>query len=214
MDKPTFVEYNMALFRRVAPFYDVLGTPISGIRDAFVDFVAPPRNARVLDVATGTGRQAMAFAKRGLHTIGTDLSPHMLAVAHKKNRQPTARFALADGAQLPFADGSFDVVCMSFALHCMPLTLRTRVVCEMRRVAHDDGCIAFVDYGLPRRQPARWLAWHAISLYETPLWREFIRSDFEALLAQHGLRITQYRSLWAGAIRMFKCVKRESAGGE
>lgn len=207
VNKQNFIEYNTALFRRVAPFYDVLGAPIAGVRQAFVAFVAPPPGARVLDVATGTGKQAMAFAAHGCETTGTDLSPHMLTVARRKNRHPAAHFELADGSRLPFADRSFDVVCMSFALHCMPLPVRVRVVREMVRVARDDGRIAFVDYGLPPHQPMRWLAYHAISLYETPLWQAFIRSDLEALLMRRGLRIADVRALWGGTFRMFSCIK-------
>jgi demethylmenaquinone methyltransferase / 2-methoxy-6-polyprenyl-1,4-benzoquinol methylase len=210
MEKPAFVAYNTDLFRKVAPFYDLLVRPVAGVRKAFVDFVAPRPGARVLDVATGTGKQALAFAARGFDTTGVDLSPHMLEVAQRKNPYPHARFKVADGAVLPFADGSKDITVMSFALHCMPEDVRAQVVAEMRRVtrpAHpSNGCIAFIDYGLPDSQPARWLAYRFISAYETPLWRQYIRSDFEALLRRQGLQIVQRNSLCFGAIRMWKCV--------
>lgn len=206
-DPSDFAAYNTGLFRRVAPFYDLLVRPVAGVREAFVRFVSPAPGARVLDVATGTGLQALAFAARGFDTTGVDLSDDMLAVARRKKPHAHARFERADGTRLPFADGSVDVAVMSFALHCMPEEVRAQVVAEMCRVTRTPGgCVALVDYGLPEHQPARWLAYRLVSLYETPLWRQYIRSDFEALLLKQGLLVVQRHLLCLGAIRMWKCL--------
>lgn len=52
--------------------------------------------AKILDVATGTGKQAFAFAKKGYDVIGIDLSEEMLKVADKKNKYENVRFEVAD----------------------------------------------------------------------------------------------------------------------
>ncbi|MFF2454143.1 class I SAM-dependent methyltransferase [Isoptericola sp. NPDC058082] len=75
----------------------------------------------VLDVATGTGlvlRALVALAPRPLRLTGVDLSPDMLAVAHRGS--PGATLLRADAAALPLADGSADLVTCVTALHLVP----------------------------------------------------------------------------------------------
>jgi len=65
-----------------APFYDVFASPfLSGLRDRVVSFTNAQKGYKVLDVATGTGEQAFAFAKNDYKVVGIDLSESMLNVA-------------------------------------------------------------------------------------------------------------------------------------
>ena len=50
-----------------------------------VKFTKAQRGSKILDVATGTGKQAFAFAKKGYEVIGIDISEAMLNVAKKSN---------------------------------------------------------------------------------------------------------------------------------
>ena len=50
-------------------------------------FLAPVEGRRVLDVGTGTGRAAIALAKRGAIVTGVDASAEMLAVAERRARE-------------------------------------------------------------------------------------------------------------------------------
>ena len=61
----------------------------------------------VLDVGTGTGVFAEAFAQAGLAVTGLDVNPAMLAAARTH----------VPAEQLPFPDGSFDLVFMGLVLH-------------------------------------------------------------------------------------------------
>ena len=61
-------------FDILAPFYDLVALPISGVRDRVVDLTNTKGGSTILDVATGTGKQAFAFAKRGYAVIGVDLT--------------------------------------------------------------------------------------------------------------------------------------------
>ena len=84
-------------FAILAPFYDAIIIPLSGIRDRVVDFTNAQKGSKILDVATGTGQQAFAFAKKGYEVIGIDLSEAMLNMAKKKNQIAGGHPNLKDG---------------------------------------------------------------------------------------------------------------------
>ena len=52
-------------FDVLAPFYNLLTLPLVQVRNQVVAIANVDRGAKVLDVATGTGQQAFAFAKAG-----------------------------------------------------------------------------------------------------------------------------------------------------
>ncbi len=187
-----------------APFYDTVAVFISGLRDKVVDFTNPGSGSRILDVATGTGKQAFAFAKKGYEVIGIDMSEAMLKVANKKNKYGNARFEIADATHLPFEDKNFDVTCVSFALHDMPLTIREKVLQEMARVTRPNGVIVIVDYALPGNKIGRFLIYHLVKLYERLYYSEFIRSDLKALLRKSGIEIEEELSVLLGAGRILR----------
>lgn len=70
---------------------------------------------RVLDVGTGTGVFAEAFAAAGLDVTGIDTNAELLAVA--AGYAPTAQFKGAPAEQIPFPDGAFDLVFLGHVLH-------------------------------------------------------------------------------------------------
>ncbi len=204
LDEQQFVQYNNALFKKVAPYYRLLDFIITGIRGKFVSFLSPSKSSMVLDIATGTGKQAEAFARVGCNVVGIDLSEDMLAYA-KNNKYPNATFMVANGTSLPFAEGSFDLTVMSFALHCMTLDIRQKVIKEMKRVSKANGQLAFVDYALPDHALGRQVIYRLVSLYETKLYKEFIHSDFLALLRRQGIKIETHKKYCLGAIQMIHC---------
>jgi ubiquinone/menaquinone biosynthesis C-methylase UbiE len=192
------------VFRILAPFYDIGTIPISGLRDKAVDFTNAKIGSKILDVATGTGKQAFAFAKRGYDVTGIDLSEAMLKVASKKNKYENAKFALADATNLPFRDSSFNVSCVSFALHDMPLTIREKVLKEMVRVTKPEGMIIIVDYALPENRIGRFLVYHFVKIYEKEYYSKFIKSDLKALLRKSRIEIKEELPVLLGAGRILK----------
>lgn len=194
-------------FKALAPFYDIASSPLLLVRKKIVDMTGAPPGSRVLDVATGTGGQALAFASKGYETVGVDLSEAMLKVASAKNRYTHARFEAADATHLRFDDNSFDVSTISFALHDMPAVVQDKVLKEMVRVTRPEGVIMIVDYALPKNAIGRFLIYRLISLYEYEYYHSFIAADLEALLRKAGIRIQQELPLLLGAARVVKGIK-------
>jgi len=75
-----------------------------------IDFLGDLQGVSLLDVGTGTGRAALAFAQRGAHVTGVDASPEMLkvAVAHALELGLAVKFQTGDAHALAFPDQSFD----------------------------------------------------------------------------------------------------------
>jgi demethylmenaquinone methyltransferase/2-methoxy-6-polyprenyl-1,4-benzoquinol methylase len=180
----------------LASFYDVVAFPLHWLRRRVVRLSEMAPGMRVLDVATGTGSQARAFADAAARVVGVDLSPRMLAIARRKDRGHGVRFIEGDATALPMADQTFDVSCVSLGLHEMPLSVRVRAVHEMARVTREGGTVVVVDHVAPRNRVWRAIVLRAWSLIERDAYPEFIRSDLHALLAQHGIRVRRdYRAL-------------------
>lgn len=158
--------------------------------------------SRILDVATGTGAQAFAFADKAGEVVGIDLSEAMLRIARRKNRFPNVTFQQADAAELPFDDGAFDASGVSFALHEMPISIRERVIREMARVTKPGGSVTVVDYGLPQNRVASSLVFHIVKLYERDHYANFVRSDLGALLQSAGIEPSEHRSALRGLAKI------------
>ena len=97
---------------------------------------------RVLDVGSGAGDVPLALvrdgARRGVQLQVTclDQSEQMLALARRAaGADPALRFVRADGGALPFADGAFDAVTCTLALHHFDPDGARALLRELRRVA-------------------------------------------------------------------------------
>jgi ubiquinone/menaquinone biosynthesis C-methylase UbiE len=105
---------------------------------------------RVLDIATGGGHTALAFAPHVREVVASDLTPAMLAAAarHLAERGATnVRFEIADAESLPFAGGEFDVVTARFAPHHFPEP--AAFVSETARVLRPGGRLVIFDNMAP-----------------------------------------------------------------
>lgn len=108
-----------AMFDAVAQKYDRTNDLLSFYqsrlwRRALTNAVNPTSGQRILDIAAGTGTSSMALKKPGVEVVAADFSEGMLAEGRK--RYPELEFVFADAMKLPFKDGEFDVVTMSFGL--------------------------------------------------------------------------------------------------
>jgi ubiquinone/menaquinone biosynthesis C-methylase UbiE len=105
-------------------------------------FLAPLPGRRILDVGTGTGRAAIALAKRGAIVTGVDASAEMLQVAGRRaaeagldgrrSGEGTVTFVRGDAHGLEFADRSFDaVVCLRVLMHTPDWRASLRELCRV-----------------------------------------------------------------------------------
>lgn len=210
-DEKEYYSLTKTVFGMLAPFYDAITMPISGVRDRVVDVANPGKGSKILDVATGTGGQAFAFAKRGYDVVGVDLTDAMLEVAKKNNRYGNLKFEAADATHLKrFKNNSFDVSCVSFALHDMPSSVREKVVKEMVRITKPKGTIMIVDYALPKNAIGRFFVYQFVRLYERYYYPEFIKSDLGALLGKYGIEVRKEIPVIFGAGRILKGMKLQN----
>lgn len=201
-EERAYYSFSRRAYAVFAHVYDAVVFPFRKLRGDVAAMVDLPSTARLLDVATGTGQQAFAFAPKAREVVGIDLSEAMLRIARRKNRFPNVRFQQADAAELPFEDDSFDASCVSFALHEMPRSVRERVVREMARVTKPGGSITIVDYGLPRSRIASEIAFHLIKLYERDYYADFVKSDWRALLKDVGVEVSNESHGLGGVARI------------
>ena len=146
------------MFDRVATRYDVANDVLSlgqdrAWRRAVVEAVQPRFGQRVLDLAAGTGTSSEPFARVGCLVAPTDISLGMLTVG--KQRRPDLPFVAGDALRLPYADGSFDAVTMSFGLRYTADPLAACV--EMRRVTRPGGRLVICEFSTPTWAPFRLL---------------------------------------------------------
>lgn len=111
-----------------------------------VELTGPRPGQRILDIGCGTGIVARTVAQRagGAQITGLDLNAEMLAVARKASAsfQPAIDWQQGDAAELPFADGSFDIVFSQYAIQFF--SDPAAALREMRRVLAPDGRLALM----------------------------------------------------------------------
>ena len=116
-----YADPRMAESFEAARFGGPIGQLIAETQEQVIaSFLDPTEGRTVLDVGTGTGRAAIALARRGAVVTGVDASAEMLAVAERRAAESGARvaFVRGDAHELEFAARSFDaVVCLRVLMH-------------------------------------------------------------------------------------------------
>jgi demethylmenaquinone methyltransferase/2-methoxy-6-polyprenyl-1,4-benzoquinol methylase len=148
------------MFDAIAPRYDFLNHLLS----AGLDYRWRARAVRalgltgrelLLDVCTGTADLAIAASRAapdGIHTIGVDASPAMLAVAERKIERAElaarVRLVRADATRLPVPSASVDGVTVAFGIRNVQDL--SRACHEMCRALRPGGRLVVLEFGIPR----------------------------------------------------------------
>ena len=187
---------------RSAALYDFqVEVLFGGAADAMRRAALPPigaalaaagRDARLLDVACGTGR-FLTMVKDNwprLPVVGVDLSAPYLARA-RRDLRPWRGVTLAQAAaeRLPLPDASIDVASCVYLMHELPPRVRTAVAAEIARVLKPGGRLVLVDsiqHGdRPDFDP---LLDRFPAAFHEPYYASYLDADLPAIFAGAGLR--------------------------
>ena len=147
------------VFNSVASQYDIMNDLMSlGIHRIWKRIAVQLANIRegyrVLDLAGGTGDLTMLFEKRvGKHgqVVLADINSEMLRTGRdrliNKGLSGNIRYAQVNAECLPFADNSFDCVCIGFGLR--NVTDKDAALRSMYRVLKPGGCAIVLEFSHP-----------------------------------------------------------------
>ncbi|MDR1236788.1 MAG: ubiquinone/menaquinone biosynthesis methyltransferase, partial [Propionibacteriaceae bacterium] len=111
----------------------------------------PKPGQLILDLAAGTGTSSVPYTEAGAAVIAADLSFGMLAVG--RQRFPRLPFVNADALALPFANGTFDAVTISFGLRNVENAKAG--LAELRRVTRPGGRVVICEFTTPGNKALR-----------------------------------------------------------
>ncbi len=145
-----------AMFDGVAKRYDLVNDLLSlgrtkAWRRATTAIIDPKPGMKILDLAAGTGSSSEPLAKAGADVIPADFSEGMLAAGRKV--RPHLPFTKADALNLPFEDGRFDLLTISFGLRNTSDT--DKALKEALRVVKKGGRLVVAEFSSPTWRPFR-----------------------------------------------------------
>jgi ubiquinone/menaquinone biosynthesis C-methylase UbiE len=197
--EPVALRENLRDIRRV----NRLAGGVSVILRALPDLVwRLPEDSVVtlLDLATGSGDIPLAVAAwmkrsgRCLAMTVSDISPQILCEAQRQLAHvPGITYALTDARGTPFADGAFDIVLCSLALHHFPSSDAVKVLREMERLSRVGFILNDIRRSLPGLYAAnvvsRIATRNALTRHDMPLSvrRAYTPDELRALLAEAGI---------------------------
>ena len=162
----------------------------------------------VLELATGTGLIAKNIVNAAALIEATDASAEMITEAKRDNRSAKLHFSVQDMFRLPYADGSFDAVIVSNALHIVPQP--EKALREIRRVLKDDGVLiapTFTHAGNSFSGKVRALF---MKLAGFPLHSRWTSEEYLTFLRQNGWTVRKSVVLKASfPLTYTECVKSE-----
>ena len=217
------------VFSSVAQSYDLMNDLMSlGMHRLWkrfaIEMSGVREGSRVLDVASGSGDLAAAFARRvgaSGQVVMTDINAQMLGVGRDKllDAGLVAPAALCDAEKLPFPDDRFDCVSVAFGLRNM--THKERALAEMARVTRPGGRVLVLEFSRPWKPLAR--AYDAYSFQVLPRLGKYVARDeaayrylaesirmhpsqeeLKAMMLAAGLARVEYFNLAVGVVALHR----------
>jgi SAM-dependent methyltransferase len=124
-----------------ADAYDrYMGRWSRAIGEKFLAWLAPPQNARWLDIGCGTGAFSELIAQRCAPQALSGIDPSTAQIDYARGKLSNADLRVADSMALPFGNGEFDIVASALVLHFIPD--RGKALAEMKRVTRSGGLVS------------------------------------------------------------------------
>jgi demethylmenaquinone methyltransferase/2-methoxy-6-polyprenyl-1,4-benzoquinol methylase len=175
----TRTRHAQALFARLGSSYDRMGALLSFGQDPrwrrFLVSRVPATAPVVLDVATGTGLVARELQRTGRArtVVGLDQSEPMLRAGRRLTDGPA--FVLARAETLPFDDGVFDALTVTYLLRYVEDPAATLI--ELARVVRAGGVVASLEFGVPPN-PIWRLCWRLYTRVAMPALGRLVSRDW------------------------------------
>ena len=177
------------IFENVSGRYDLMNDFMSlGIhrvwKESMLDWLAPRRGHRLIDVAGGTGDIAFNFIKRaktGANATILDLTESMMIEGKKKTidlpEESQINWVCGDAMRMPFSDSTFDVYTISFGIR--NVTNISKALCEAYRVLKPGGRLMILEFSSVNNDIISWF-YEKYSFKIIPKLGEFIANDKES----------------------------------
>ena len=212
------------VFTNVASKYDIMNDAMSlGIhriwKDAMMDWLAPRKGMKLLDVAGGTGDISFRFiARGGGHATVFDMTQSMLDEGRKRAEaerlQDKLDWVCGDAMALPFEDNTFDAYTISFGIR--NVTRIQDAINEAYRVLKPGGRFLCLEFSTIPNPAMQW-AYDRYSFNVIPPLGQVIANDrdsyqylvesirkfpkqdeFAAMIRKGGFEQVKYRNLSLG----------------
>jgi demethylmenaquinone methyltransferase/2-methoxy-6-polyprenyl-1,4-benzoquinol methylase len=223
------------VFHSVAERYDLMNDLMSfGMHRLWKRFAIAQSGVHtgqaVLDLASGTGDLARAFAERAGaagRVIMVDINASMLDVGRRRLADRgiagNIDFVQANAEALPFPDDHFDCISISFGLR--NVTRMERALASMFRVLKPGGCLLVLEFSQPK-QPLVARMYDAYSFTVLPLLGRYVANDersyrylaesirkhpnqetLTAMIEEAGFERVRHFNLSAGVVALHKAYK-------
>ena len=162
----------------------------------------------VLELAAGTGMIAKNIVNAAAHIEATDASAEMITEAKRGNRSAKLHFSVQDMFCLPYADGSFDAVIVSNALHIVPQP--EKALREIGRVLKGDGVLIAPTFTHAGNSFSGKVRAFFMKLAGFPLHSRWTSEEYLTFLQQNGWTVRKSVVLKASfPLTYTECVKSE-----
>jgi ubiquinone/menaquinone biosynthesis C-methylase UbiE len=190
-------------YDQFAPQYDAAMRPLERwflTRLRTETFNLLPRNARVLELGAGTGRN-FVFYPADTRGVATEPSREMLKIAKDRKRPPAVSLVQSRAEELPFKSATFDAA-LATLVFCS-VSSPYKAFAELRRVVRSGGRILLLEHVRPGGLLGP--LFDLISLVSVPLFEDHFNRQTANDARAAGLQVVRVEKSLLGAINLISC---------